>query len=699
MRNRSHTAASPGEMSASRTTGSRVEKSDRAVLWLLLALGIALMLVAAGTLRAEETANRTDRISAALGPGSTLRIDNVSGDVVAVPGPQFSAVATIVVVAPTKERAQEILEKVRLVQQREGKEFSIETLWPESRWRFERGRLARRRLSARCDDCRINARFNVTIPPGVTAALETVNGDVTVKDLDGDLDLETVNGKVEARGVRRSLEAHTVNGNLVAEAAAAPPGSSIELQTVNGAVTLTLPKDARFDLSASTMHGSISSTFALPRRTPEADDDLVRNKRERRVVVEAREDGTAVVDLRDLEKELDESMRDVEVEIREAMQAVDEGVKEGVRDGVRGGVRDGVQGGVRDGVQGGVRGGVRDGVRGGVRDGVRGARTFRILDPRRSYSGRVGEGGASVRLSAMNGSILLLASGTRSEDARPVVSERRSFALTIPRIHVHAPEVKVRVPRVRVAPEVVVAPAPVVEPHPGVHAFALEAPVVRGDIAGDFLSTSGTSSYRIGDVSGRVKILTHSGEIVVGSAGAGADVKTLGGDIRIGPVKGDLAAQTLAGDVRAGSVSGAARVETSGGNIRIGRVDGWLQARTGGGDIVVPVVVGAVAAMTAGGDVRITVASRELKNGVTIQSGGGDVTLTLPSDFRGDFDLTVTDADPSETAIRSDFPEISISSREGTVRGTGTVNGGGERVRVQTTSGTIRLRRGPAAGK
>jgi DUF4097 and DUF4098 domain-containing protein YvlB len=681
MRNRSDTAASPGEMSASRTTGSRVEKSDSAVFWLLLALGVALMLVAAGTLRAEETASRTDRISAALAPGSTLRIDNVSGDVVAAPGPQFSAVATIVVVAPTKERAQEILEKVRLVQLREGNEFSIETLWPESRWRFDRGRLARRRLSARCDDCRINARFNVTIPPGVTAALETVNGDVTVKDLDGDLDLETVNGKVEARGVRRSLEAHAVNGNLVAEAVAAPPGSSIELQTVNGAVTLTLPKDARFDMSASTMHGSISSTFALPRRTPEADDDLVRNKRARRVVVADREDGTALVDLRDLEKELDESMRDVDVEIRESMRAVDEGVKDGVREG--------------------VRDGVRDGVRGGVRDGVRGARTFRILDPRRSYSGRIGEGGASVRLSAMNGSILLLASGTRSEDARPVVSERRSFAVTIPRIHVHAPDVKVRVPRVRVAPVVVVAPAPVVEvrPHGGVHAFALEAPVVRGDIAGDFLSTSGTSSYRIGDVSGRVKILTHSGEIVVGSAGAGADVKTLGGDIQIGPVKGDLAAQTLAGDVRAGSVSGAARVETSGGDIRIGRVDGGLRARTGGGDIVVPVVVGAVAATTAGGDVRIAVASRELKNGVTIQSGGGDVTLTLPSDFRGDFDLTVTEADPSETAIRSDFPEISISRREGTVRGTGAVNGGGEKVRVQTTSGTIRLRRGPAAGK
>ena len=56
-------------------------------------------------------------------------------------------------------------------------------------------------------------------------------------------------------------------------------------------------------------------------------------------------------------------------------------------------------------------------------------------------------------------------------------------------------------------------------------------------------------------------------------------------------------------------------------------------------------------------------------------------------------------SEPSEPAIRSDFPEISISRREGVVRGTGTVNGGGEKVRIETTSGTIRLRRGPAAGK
>ncbi|MDQ5873346.1 MAG: DUF4097 family beta strand repeat-containing protein, partial [Acidobacteriota bacterium] len=602
----------------SSSPGNRMERTDRAVLWLLLVLGTLLMLVAAGSARGEESVTRTDRFTASLPAGSTLRIENVSGDLSAAPGPEFSAVATIVVAAPTKARAEEILGNVRLVQSRDGNVFSIEARWPESRWRFDQERRGRQRRVARCHDCRITARFDVTVPPGVTVVLETVNGDVRARNLGGDLELRTVNGTVEARGVRGSLQGETVNGNLLVEAAALPRGASIELKTVNGAVTLTLPKDARFDFSGSTLHGSIASTFALPRRTDASDEAELRRKGAedravRKVIV--REHGkskeTIVVDVKDLEREIERSMKDAGVEIREA---IEDGVREGVRDGVR------------QGVEGGVRGGIR---------GVRAVRGLRILDPRRAYSGRVGDGGARVRLSALNGSIQLLASGTRPEDARPVVVERRSFVVTVP-LRVRIPEVRIRIPEIKV-----VAPHPDFEVRGKPLVWNSDAPVLRGNVAGDFLSTGGTSSYRIGDVSGRVKIQTHAGEIVVASAGAGADVKTLGGDIRLGPVKGNLAAQTLAGDVRAQWVAGTARVETSGGDIRLGRVDGWLKAHTGGGDIVVPLVGGAVTAATAGGDVRIAVGARQLREGVSIVSGGGDVTLTLPSDFRGNVDLTV----------------------------------------------------------
>jgi DUF4097 and DUF4098 domain-containing protein YvlB len=674
-------------------TTNHADRTDRVVLWILLALG-TLMMLAAGVARGDETAHRTDRINATLPPGSVLRIENVSGDIVAAPGPEFSAVATVVVVAPTKARAEEVLRDVRFVQVRDGNELAIQARWGDRAWRFGSGRWSRFRDFPRWGDARVNARLEVKVPPGVVARLETVNGDVQARDLDGDVRLRTVNGAIEASGVRRSLDAQTVNGNVVATALAIPAGRSLELGTVNGAVRLTLPKDSRFDFSASTMHGSISSTFALPAKAEAGDREVIRKRlREDRhgrriVVTQAGEDGK-VVDLRDLEKELEDSMRDVDVEIRRATDSVEDGVREGIEDGVREGVR-------------------------GTRDGERGVREFWIVDPRRSYSGKVGEGGGRVKLSALNGGIVLLAGGTRAEDAKPLVSGRRSFAVTVPKIEVHVPEIRVqapnvdvnvppidvRVPEVRVRRhEVVVTDGKMGMPARVMVLPPADAPVVRGNVAGDFLATSGTSSYRIGDVSGKVRILTHSGEIQVGSIGSGAEVKTLGGDIELGPIRGDLAAQTLAGNVRAISVAGTARVETSGGDIRIDRVEGPLMARTGGGDIVVPLVIGGVDARTAGGDVQIAVAGRQLREGVSIVNGGGDVNLTLPADFRGNVELTVTDADPEEIPIRSDFPEITISRREGTVKATGAVNGGGQKVRVQTTSGAIRLRRGPAASK
>jgi DUF4097 and DUF4098 domain-containing protein YvlB len=626
------------------------------------------MLFAAATARGEESATRTDRFTATLPPGSTLRIENVSGDVVAAAGRDFSAVATIVVLAPTKARAEEVLGKVRLLQSREGRVLSIEAEWPESRWRFDEERRGRmRRVARRCHDCRITARFDVTVPPGVSVDFATVNGDVRARNLDGDLDLRTVNGAIEARGVRGSLQAETVNGDVVADASAVARGASLDLETVNGAITLTLPKDAGFDFSASTLHGSIASTFALPPRPLDGGQAATTrgDRAARRDIVreQGKDKDAVVVDLKDLERELERSMKDIGVEIRDA-------IEDGVRDGIQDGIRDGIRG------------------------GMRAMRGLRILDPRRAYAGRVRDGGARVRLSALNGTIRLLATGTRPEDARPVVLERRSFVVTVPAVRVRIPEVKIDTPEVKV---VVPTTAVGVRGRPVV--WNSDAPVLRGNIAGDFLSTGGTSSYRIGEVSGRVKILTHAGEIVVASAGQGADVKTLGGDIRLGAIQGDLAAQTLAGDVRAHSVAGTARVETSGGDIRLGRVDGWLKARTGGGDIVVPLVGGAITAETAGGDVQIAVGARQLREGVSIRSGGGDVTLTLPSDFRGKVDLTVNGADSPEPAIRSEFPEISIARSGSSARGTGTLNGGGSTVRVLTSSGAIRLRRGPAAEK
>ncbi|HSS45699.1 MAG TPA: DUF4097 family beta strand repeat-containing protein, partial [Thermoanaerobaculia bacterium] len=348
---------------------SRSEHPDWAGLWLLLVLGLLLMLAAAVSPAEPDgfTAQRVDHFNATPGSSSTVRIQNISGDILVSPGKEFSATVTVTVTAPTQRRAEEALAKTKIEQQRDEDEFSLETRWPGSRGSDFGGR---RHGEGRCRDCKITAKYEVFLPPRVDAVLHTVNGEVHVRELDGELDLQSVNGDVLARGSRRSVTAQSVNGKIDVAAQALPSDASLELKTVNGAVVLTLPKDATFELSASTMNGTIASTFPLPLRggTPEA-EDTPRKKEPasaaapppRHVTVREREDG------------------DVEVEMRDSMHDLERAQHELSR--------------------------------------------IRIFNPRREYSGSIGQGGASVTLSTLNGPITLLATGTKESEARPLVSQ------------------------------------------------------------------------------------------------------------------------------------------------------------------------------------------------------------------------------------------------------------------------------------
>lgn len=673
MRNLSPLAASLQTMNHSRRSTVMTGSRRRAALdgpgpWIVFAIGLLLMLAAA-IARADEsaTARRTDRFNATLPSRGTVRIVNISGDVVATAGREFSAVCTTTVSAATKARAEELLGQTRIEQSRDGDEVTLESLWPDMEERSNGRRMIYRRgksRTARCPDCRITTRFELVVPPGVRAVLQTVNGDVSVQGADGELELQSVNGNVLVRGSRRGVAAKTVNGKVDVDAAVAPAGSALELATVSGSVTLALPKEAKFELSASTMNGSIESTFPLapseesmawaeahtpppPPATapkaerPEAPPREPRTPRPPRRVVVERDGDETIVDVAELERELEESMRDVERQVRESTREIE-----------------------------------------------RSSRAFHFNLPGRQYHGSIGQGGARVRLSTLNGKILLLAAGTKESEARSLVS-RSTMVVTVPRAAIApmAPKmkVKVKIPRVEVRPHVA-------------GELPEEDTIVRGDIAGDFLATSGSGTYRIGNVSGKVNILTRSGEIHVQSAGSAAELKSYGGDISVGRVGGEFKAQTLAGDIRAGAVGGSASVETTGGDIKVERVGGSADARTGGGDVILAAVAGSVVAETGGGEIRVVVLARDPKNGVRVRNSGGDVTLTLPSNFRGEFELQASNVDSDETAIRSEFPEVSVTRRAGTQQASGTVNGGGPKVVVRTSSGSIRIRKGPAAG-
>jgi len=108
----------------------------------------------------------------------------------------------------------------------------------------------------------VTVRFTVRVPAGVTFIGRTVNGEVEAMRLNGDVDVSTVNGSANF-STTGSGRAHTVNGSIRGEMGRADWSDTLEMKTVNGSITLTLPSTLNTDFRASTVNGDISTDFPI----------------------------------------------------------------------------------------------------------------------------------------------------------------------------------------------------------------------------------------------------------------------------------------------------------------------------------------------------------------------------------------------------------------------------------------------------
>jgi DUF4097 and DUF4098 domain-containing protein YvlB len=138
------------------------------------------------------------------------------------------------------------------------------------------------------------------------------------------------------------------------------------------------------------------------------------------------------------------------------------------------------------------------------------------------------------------------------------------------------------------------------------------------------------------------------------------------------------------------------RVETAGGDVVVRSAGGSVAARTGGGDVTLKKVRGPVTARTSGGTISCEITSTAAAGG-DLTTSGGDVTITLPANYRADLDVKVSGVEPDADAITSQFPEVTVSRRAGAISGEGKLNGGGPKLTIRSNSGTVTIRKGPAA--
>ncbi|HEX9613921.1 MAG TPA: DUF4097 family beta strand repeat-containing protein [Bacteroidota bacterium] len=220
-----------------------------------------------------------------------------------------------------------------------------------------------------------------------------------------------------------------------------------------------------------------------------------------------------------------------------------------------------------------------------------------------------------------------------------------------------------------------------------------------GEIKGNAeLSTSG-GDIEIRSVDGEATVRTSGGDITVTRVGKRLSAKTSGGDIDIGDVGGEADVSTSGGDVKVGKVSGDARLRTAGGNIRLEGASGKVDASTAGGDIDLENITGSIDAKTAGGNIKAELVPSG-KGVSELKTAGGDIRLAVPENAKATIEAVIRVEDrwrsrKDRYEVRSDFKAETYEKDDeyGDIRATYVLNGGGEKIYLETVNSNIEIRK------
>jgi hypothetical protein len=217
-----------------------------------------------------------------------------------------------------------------------------------------------------------------------------------------------------------------------------------------------------------------------------------------------------------------------------------------------------------------------------------------------------------------------------------------------------------------------------------------------GRIGGDLIARTAGGAIRVGDVKGDATLETSGGEIVTGTVAGALKAETAGGDVVVGGATGQIMARTAGGQIQIGPSGGAVRAETAGGSIRLQGARGRVVAETAGGSIDLIDVEGTVRASTVAGRILAEFnCTRKSFGPSQLETSMGDVFVYLPGDLPLTIDAAIDTA--AGRQIRSDFPlEIQGGNEElvpSTLRGHGSLNGGGQVLKIRTVAGNIEIRR------
>jgi DUF4097 and DUF4098 domain-containing protein YvlB len=178
-----------------------------------------------------------------LDKAGKVSLENVNGNVNVVTWDRDE----VQVDAVKHAKKQEHLDEVKIEVDAKADSIRVKTKYPD-------GRKSRNNSTS--------VDYTLTVPKQSNLAkVSTVNGGVEIENVSGDVEIHSVNGPVSATGLANEAELSSVNGAV--KASFSEVRKDISLKSVNGSVTVAVPKGTDADLSASTLNGGISSDFGL----------------------------------------------------------------------------------------------------------------------------------------------------------------------------------------------------------------------------------------------------------------------------------------------------------------------------------------------------------------------------------------------------------------------------------------------------
>jgi hypothetical protein len=178
-----------------------------------------------------------------LQPGGTVRVENVQGDIAVEAWDRAEVEVSVI---KTASGAGGRPEDVQIGVERGEGTLSLRTLYPGQ------------------SEEPVRVDYHLRVPRQVRLDhLQTVEGSITVRNLEGSVDARTLNGNIEQTNITGSVAARAVNGSIALSLRALPETSdTIQLETINGSLFLALPPQLNADLKLSTVAGRIDSRYA-----------------------------------------------------------------------------------------------------------------------------------------------------------------------------------------------------------------------------------------------------------------------------------------------------------------------------------------------------------------------------------------------------------------------------------------------------